>query len=402
MSLKINEIRKDFPFFKENPDLVYFDNAATTQKPKSVIDIFHEYYSTYNSNVHRGVYKIAEEATYKFESTRKTISNFINSKDSQSIIFTKGATEAINLVAHGWAKHNLSKGDHILITDMEHHSNIVPWQMVAKELDLVIDYIPINDLGELNIENLEKFFSPKTKLVSLTHQSNVLGTINPIKEIIDFSHLNNAVVLIDGAQSTAHQKIDIEKLNCDFFVFSGHKIFGPTGVGVLCGKKERLEEMNPIMGGGEMIDTVTKKGFTLNNIPWRFEAGTPAIAEVIALKYAIDYISTIGIDNIFDYENNLLNYAEKKLLDIEGIELYSKSNNKGPTLTFNIKNIHSYDFTKILDQMNIAIRSGHQCAQPLLNILGVSSTSRISLSFYNTKSEIDYFIESTNKALSIL
>ena len=230
----------------------------------------------------------------------------------------------------------------------------------------------------------------------------MLGTINPIKEIIDFSHLNNAVVLIDGAQSTAHQKIDIEKLNCDFFVFSGHKIFGPTGVGVLCGKKERLEEMNPIMGGGEMIDTVTKKGFTLNNIPWRFEAGTPAIAEVIALKYAIDYISTIGIDNIFDYENNLLNYAEKKLLDIEGIELYSKSNNKGPTLTFNIKNIHSYDFTKILDQMNIAIRSGHQCAQPLLNILGVSSTSRISLSFYNTKSEIDYFIESTNKALSIL
>ena len=402
MSFKINEIRKDFPFFEQNSDLVYFDNAATTQKPKSVIDVFNKYYSTYNSNVHRGIYKIAEEATYNFELTRKAISNFIHSENSESIVFTKGATEAINLVAHGWAKHNLSNGDHILLTEMEHHSNIVPWQMIAKELDLVIDYIPINDLGELDIENLEKIFSPKTKLVSLVHQSNVLGTINPIKKIIDFSHSNNAVVLIDGAQSTAHQRIDIQKLDCDFFVFSGHKIFGPTGVGVLYGKKERLEEINPIMGGGEMINTVTKKDFTLNNIPWRFEAGTPAIAEVIALKYAIDYISSIGIDNILDYENNLLNYAEKKLLSIDGIEIYSKSNSKGPTLTFNIKDIHSYDFTKILDQMNIAIRSGHQCAQPLLNALGVSSTSRVSLSLYNTKSEIDYFIDSVNKALSII
>ena len=402
MSLKIDEIRKDFPFFEQNSDLVYFDNAATTQKPKSVIDVFNKYYSTYNSNVHRGVYKIAEEATYNFELTRKTISNFIHSDDSESIVFTKGATEAINLVAHGWAKHNLSKGDHILLTDMEHHSNIVPWQMIAEELGLIIDYIPINDYGELNIDNLDSLFSRKTKLVSLVHQSNVLGTINPIKEIIDFSHSNNAVVLIDGAQSTAHQMIDVQKLNCDFFVFSGHKIFGPTGVGILYGKKERLEEINPIMGGGEMIDTVTKTGFTLNNIPWRFEAGTPAIVEVIALKYAIDYINRIGIDNILIYENDLLNYAEKKLFGIDGMQLYSKSKIKGPTLTFNIENIHSYDFTKILDQMNIAIRSGHQCAQPLLNSLGVSSTSRISLSFYNTKSEIDYFMESTNKALSIL
>ena len=402
MSLDVDEIRKDFPFFKINSNLVYFDNAATTQKPKCVIDTLNNYYSTYNSNVHRGIYKIAEQATHEFESTRDAVASFINSNNRESIIFTKGTTESINLVAYGWAKYNLSKGDHILLTEMEHHSNIVPWQMIAKDLDITIDYIPIDDSGELKIDNLEDLFSEKTKLVSVVHQSNVLGTINPIKKIIDFAHSNNAFVLIDGAQSTAHQKINVEELDCDFFVFSGHKIFGPTGVGILYGKMERLEEMSPILGGGEMIDTVTKDKFTLNNIPWRFEAGTPAIAEVIALKSAINYINTIGIENILYYENELINYAQQQLLDIKGIELYSPPNNKGPTLTFNIKDVHSYDFTKVLDQMGIAIRSGHHCAQPLLDRLGKSSTSRVSLAFYNTKLEVDYFMESINKGLSIL
>ena len=397
MSFDVNEIRKDFPFFKINPDIVYFDNAATTQKPKCVIDRLNNYYSTYNSNVHRGVYKIAEQATHEFESTRDAVASFINSNSRESIVFTKGATESINLVAHGWAKLHLSKGDHVLLTEMEHHSNIVPWQMIAKDLDITIDYIPIDDSGELKIDNLQELFSEKTKLVSVVHQSNVLGTINPIKKIIDFAHSNNAFVLIDGAQSIAHQKINVEELDCDFFVFSGHKIFGPTGVGVLYAKMERLEEMSPILGGGEMINTVSKDGFTLNNIPWRFEAGTPAIAEVIALKSAINYINTIDIKNILYYENELINYAQQQLLDIKGIELYSPQNNKGPTLTFNIKDVHSYDFTKVLDQMGIAIRSGHHCAQPLLDRLGKSSTSRVSLAFYNTKLEVDYFMESINK-----
>ena len=319
MSFDVNEIRKDFPFFKINPDIVYFDNAATTQKPKCVIDRLNNYYSTYNSNVHRGIYKIAEQATHEFESTRDAVASFINSNSRESIVFTKGATESINLVAYGWAKYNLSKGDHVLLTEMEHHSNIVPWQMIAKDLDITIDYIPIDDSGELKIDNLEDLFSEKTKLVSIVHQSNVLGTINPIKKIIDFAHSNNAFVLIDGAQSIAHQKINVEELDCDFFVFSGHKIFGTTGVGVLYAKMERLEEMSPILGGGEMINTVSKDEFTLNNIPWRFEAGTPAIAEVIALKSAINYINTIDIENILYYENELINYAQQQLLDIKGI-----------------------------------------------------------------------------------
>ena len=402
MSFNVDKIRKEFPFFDNNPNLIYFDNAATTQKPSCVLNAFNDYYSTYNSNVHRGVYKLAEEATNQFESTRDCISNFINSKNRDSIIFTSGTTESINLVAYGWAKNHLSSGDHILLTEMEHHSNIVPWQMIANELNLIIDYIPINRDGELDISNFENIFSNKTKLVSITHQSNVLGTINPIKELIDYAHSNGSVVLIDGAQSTAHQLIDVDKLNCDFFVFSGHKIFGPTGVGVLYAKMERLEEMSVMMGGGEMIDEVSKDSFTLNKIPWRFEAGTPAIGNIIVLKSAIDYLQKLGLQNILLYENKLINYAQTKLLDIQGVELYSPIINKGPTLTFNFKDVHSYDYTKLLDQMGIAIRSGHHCAQPLLDSLNISSSNRLSLSFYNTIEEVDKFIKSTQKALDIL
>lgn len=402
MSFDVNNIRNDFPFFHHNPDLIYFDNAATTQKPRCVLDALEHYYSYSNSNVHRGVYKLAEEATKQFESTRDCVASFINSKNRDSIIFTSGTTESINLVAHGWAKNHLSKGDHILLSEMEHHSNIVPWQMIAKELNLIIDYIPINKNSELNISNLENLFSNKTKLVSITHQSNVLGTVNPIKRIIDYAHSNNAVVVVDGAQSTAHQAINVDELDCDFFVFSGHKIFGPTGVGVLYGKMERLEEMSVIMGGGEMIDKVSKDNFTLNKIPWRFEAGTPAIAQVISLKSAIDYLKKIGLENISSYENELIDNAQRRLLEIKGIELYSPMKNKGPTLTFNIKDVHSYDYTKLMDQMGVAIRSGHHCAQPLLDSLNISSSSRLSLSFYNTIEEVDVFFESTEKVLDIL
>ena len=402
MSFDVMEIRKDFPFFKKNSNLIYFDNAATTHKPQCVLDAINNYYSTFNSNVHRGVYKLAEEATNQFECTRECVADFINSKNRDSIIFTSGTTESINLVAHGWAKNHLSKGDHILLSEMEHHSNIVPWQMIAKELNLIIDYIPINKNGELNILNLENLFSNKTKLVSITHQSNVLGTVNPIKRIIDYAHSNGSVVVVDGAQSTAHQAINVDELDCDFFVFSGHKIFGPTGVGVLYGKMERLEEMSAIMGGGEMIDKVSKDNFTLNKIPWRFEAGTPPIAQVISLKSAIDYLKKIGLENISSYENELIDNAQRRLLEIKGIELYSPMKNKGPTLTFNIKDVHSYDYTKLLDQMGVAIRSGHHCAQPLLDSLNISSSSRLSLSFYNTIEEVDIFFESTEKVLDIL
>jgi len=402
MPFDVMEIRKDFPFLKKNSNLIYFDNAATTQKPQCVLDAINNYYSTFNSNVHRGVYKLAEEATNQFESTRDCVANFINAKNRDSIIFTSGTTQSINLVAHGWAKNHLSQGDHILLSEMEHHSNIVPWQMIAEELNLIINYIPINKNGELDTSNLENLFSNKTKLVSITHQSNVLGTVNPIKKIIGHARSNGSIVVIDGAQSTAHQTINVDELDCDFFVFSGHKIFGPTGVGVLYGKMERLQEMSPVMGGGEMIDRVSKDNFTLNKIPWRFEAGTPAIAQVISLKSAIDYLQTIGLENISSYENELIDYAERRLLEIKGIELYSPMKNKGPTLTFNIKDVHSYDYTKVLDQMGVAIRSGHHCAQPLLDSLNISSSSRLSLSFYNTIEEVDRFFKSTEKALDIL
>ena len=402
MTIDVNNIRKDFPFFKKHPNLIYFDNAATTQKPRCVFNAIEEHYSVNNSNVHRGIYKIAEKATDEFESTRDCVANFIGSKNRESIIFTSGATASINFVAYGWAKHNLNKGDRILLTEMEHHSNIVPWHIIAEELDLSIDFIPITDNGELNLENLDELITRETKFISVVHQSNVLGTINPIKKIIDRAHEKGAVVLVDGAQSVAHQDIDVEKLGCDFFVFSGHKIYGPTGVGVLYGKMESLNQMKPVIGGGEMIDKVTQDGFTLNKIPWRFEAGTPAITEVIALRSAIEYIQELGIEKLSAYENNLIKYAEKKLLSIDGIKIYSPNKNKGPSIAFNIQDVHSYDFTKLLDEMQVAIRSGHHCAQPLMSSLGVSSSSRISLCFYNTENEVDQFIDSVNKALKIL
>jgi len=402
MMKNIKKIRQDFPFFNHNPDMIYFDNAATTHKPNSVIESISKYYSYYNSNVHRGIYKIAEKATHEFELTRDVVKDFIGSKNRESIIFTSGATESINLVAHGWGKHHLSSGDHILLSQMEHHSNIVPWHMIAKNLGLNIDFIPITDNGELDLSHIDQLITSKTKLISIVHQSNVLGTINPIKTIIKKAHEKGALVLIDGAQSVAHQEINVIDLDCDFFVFSGHKIYGPTGVGVLYSKLDVLNQMQPIVGGGEMIKEVTNTGFTLNHLPWRFEAGTPPISEVIALKEAIKYIQELGVSNIFEYENKLIKRAENQLLDIKGIKIYSPNKNKGPTIAFNIDNIHSYDLTKVLDEMKVAIRSGHHCAQPLMDTIGISSSNRISLSFYNTLDEIDNFISKINKSLDIL
>ena len=402
MMKNIKKIRQDFPFFNHNPDMIYFDNAATTHKPNSVIESISKYYSYYNSNVHRGIYKIAEKATYEFELTRDVVKDFIGSKNRESIIFTSGATESINLVAHGWGKHHLSSGDHILLSQMEHHSNIVPWHMIAKNLGLNIDFIPITDNGELDLSHIDQLITSKTKLISIVHQSNVLGTINPIKTIIKKAHEKGALVLIDGAQSVAHQEINVIDLDCDFFVFSGHKIYGPTGVGVLYSKLDVLNQMQPIVGGGEMIKEVTNTGFTLNHLPWRFEAGTPPISQVIALKEAIKYIQELGVSNIFEYENKLIKRAENQLLDIKGVKIYSPNKNKGPTIAFNIDNIHSYDLTKVLDEMKVAIRSGHHCAQPLMDTIGISSSNRISLSFYNTLDEIDNFISKINKSLDIL
>ena len=402
MMKNIKKIRQDFPFFNHNPDMIYFDNAATTHKPNSVIESISKYYSYYNSNVHRGIYKIAEKATHEFELTRDVVKDFIGSKNRESIIFTSGATESINLVAHGWGKHHLSSGDHILLSQMEHHSNIVPWHMIAKNLGLNIDFIPITDNGELDLSHIDQLITSKTKLISIVHQSNVLGTINPIKTIIKKAHEKGALVLIDGAQSVAHQEINVIDLDCDFFVFSGHKIYGPTGVGVLYSKLDVLNQMQPIVGGGEMIKEVTNTGFTLNHLPWRFEAGTPPISEVIALKEAIKYIQELGVSNIFEYENKLIKRAENQLLDIKGVKIYSPNKNKGPTIAFNIDNIHSYDLTKVLDEMKVAMRSGHHCAQPLMDTIGISSSNRISLSFYNTLDEIDSFISKINKSLDIL
>ena len=402
MTFDVEKIRNDFPFIENNKDLIYFDNAATTQKPKCVLDEITFFYSNYNSNVHRGVYKIAEEATIKYESTRDSIANFINADNRDSIIFTSGATEAINLIAYGWARNKLTRGDHILLSEMEHHSNIVPWQIIANELGLIIDYIPINSDYELDLEEIDKYFHSNTKIVSIVHQSNVLGTINPIKKIIKYAQSCNVLTVIDACQSIVHQEIDVQNLDCDFLVFSGHKLYGPTGVGVLYGKMDSLNQMSPFMGGGEMIDKVTKENFTMNKIPWKYEAGTPQICQVIALKSAIEYLQKIGIDNINNYEKQLFDYALTKLRDINSIEFYNPNHNNGPIITYNFENVNSYDYTKILDTMNIAIRTGHHCAQPLHECLKIPSSNRLSLSFYNTIDEIDFFISATKKALQIL
>ena len=397
------DIRKDFPLINQTIDgkpLIYLDNAATTQKPQAVIDSLSEYYSEYNANIHRGIYHIAEKATVEFEAVRDRITSFINAEDRAEIIFTKGTTESINLVAYSWGRIFLNSDDEILITEMEHHSNNVPWQLVAQVTGAILKYIPVNDDGEL--DNPLDYINEKTKLVAVIHQSNVLGTVNPVEGIIERAHEVGAKVLVDGAQSTPHLPIDVQAMDCDFFTFSGHKMMGPTGVGVLYGKKEILKEMDPFLGGGEMIKEVSMDAVSFNELPWKFEAGTPNIAQVIGLGSAIDYINKIGLDVINQRGELLKEYALEKISKIEGITIYGHAQNRGPVVSFNIEGVHPHDLAQLLDQQNICIRVGHHCAQPLLTKFGITSSARVSFYVYNLTEEIDILIRGIEKVVSIL
>ncbi len=395
-------IREDFPIFsKQSNDFVYLDSASTTLKPQFVIDAVNGYYSQYSANVHRSIYTIGEQATAAYEGSRKKVADFINAKDN-SIIFTKGTTESINLVAYAWARKNLKEGDEILLTEMEHHSNLIPWQLCAKETGAILKHIPFNEDGTLDLSEPEKWFTDKTKLVTVIHQSNVFGTINPIKEIVKMAHDVGAIAIVDAAQSVPHQKVDVQELDCDFLAFSGHKMLGPTGVGILYGKPEILETMNPFLGGGEMIKTVSLNESTWNNIPWKFEAGTPNIAQAIGLGAAIDYINSIGLEQIHQHEQLLLNYALKKMQDIPEVTIYGAASERGAVISFNVENVHPHDLSQLLDNDGIAIRAGHHCAQPIMKKLGVSATGRASLYLYNTKEDIDRLCESIVKTVNFM
>lgn len=391
------KIKNDFPIF-DSSDLIYLDNAATTQKPKSVINSINAFYKETNANVHRAIYSIGNEATKRYEDSREKVSSFINAPSSKEVIFTSGATESLNLLANSLVS-SLKPGDEILLSEMEHHSNIVPWQIIAKKFNLIIKYLPIDEIGELNFNNSEYFFTKKTKIVSIAHVSNVLGTINPIKKLAAMAHNIGAIFIADGAQGAPHTKVDVKEFDCDFYVFSGHKMLGPTGVGILWGKTKLLEKMDPFMGGGEMIEDVSFEESTWNNIPYKFEAGTPNIAQAIGLGAAIDYLNSIGMENIQNHEKELTKYAMEQVSQIKNIMIHGTSNDKSGVISFNIKDVHPQDLTQFLDQDNIAIRVGQHCAQPLLSVLNETSTARISFYIYNTHEDIDKFCDSINKIL---
>jgi cysteine desulfurase / selenocysteine lyase len=403
--IDVYAIREQFPILNrevKGKPLVYLDNAATSQKPKMVIDALTDYYTGYNANIHRGIHTLAEEATAAFEATRDTVRQFINASSREEIIFTRGATEGINLVAYTWGRQNLKQGDEVIISTMEHHSNIVPWQIICEEKGAILNVIPVSEEGELLMEEYEKLLSPKTKLVSVVHASNSLGTINPVKEIIDAAHKVGAVVLIDGAQSTVHLDIDVVEMDCDFFVFSGHKVYGPTGTGVLYGKKKLLEAMPVFQGGGEMIKEVTFKKTTYNDLPYKYEAGTPNIADVVALKAALDFINQTGKDYIRKHEDELLYYATAALKQIPGLTIIGRAKEKVSVVSFVIDKIHSQDIGILLDNQGIAVRTGHHCTQPLMDRFCIAGTSRASFAVYNTKQEIDKLVAGINKVIKIL
>ncbi len=404
LSFDVDSIRQDFPILSKkihNKPLVYFDNAATSQTPVCVIDCIKDYYEKYNSNIHRGVHSLSDEATNAYENARNKIKDHFNINESKEVIFTSGTTHSINIVSNGFSKI-LKKGDEIIVSGLEHHSNIVPWQMMIKNNGAKLRVIPLKDNGELDIDEFKNILSNKTKIVFLNHVSNALGIINPIEEIIDISHKNGAIVLIDGAQSAAHFKIDLQKLNVDFFTASAHKLCGPTGVGFLYGKEKLLSKLDPLMGGGEMISNVTFSKTTYADLPHKFEAGTPNICGVIAFGKAIDYLNKIGLDNIEQYEKSLLDYANSKLKEIDGLKIYGDSKNKTSVISFNIDGIHSYDIGSILDKFGIAVRTGQHCAQPIMDHFGIDGTVRASFSFINTIEEIDHFYDSLIKAKSML
>jgi cysteine desulfurase/selenocysteine lyase len=401
----VAEIRSHFPALSrkvKGKPLVYFDNAATTQKPQAVIDALVNYYSNYNANIHRGIHTLAEEATAAFESTRDTVRQFINAENREQVIFTGGTTEGINLVAQTWGRQNIKAGDEIIISNMEHHSNIVPWYMIAQEKGAILKVIPINENGELMMDEFEKLLSEKTKLVSIVHVSNALGTINPVKTITEKAHQAGAVVLVDGAQSTVHLDIDVQDLNCDFFVLSSHKIYGPTGVGVLYGKKHLLESMPPYQGGGEMIKEVYFNNITYNDLPYKYEAGTPNIADTVAFKAALDFTKAIGKDRIRKHENELLNYATEQLEQIQGLRIIGKARNKISVISFVVDKVHPQDLGILLDNRGVAVRTGHHCAQPLMDCYRIPGTTRASFAMYNTKEEIDVLVAGLNRAIQML
>jgi cysteine desulfurase/selenocysteine lyase len=404
MKLDVNKIRNDFPILKRKVNgypLVYFDNAATSQKPSKVISSITDYYENYNSNIHRGVHTVSQEATDAYENARKKIQTHFNAKYSEEIILTSGTTHSINLVANGFTSL-LNSNDEILISELEHHSNIVPWQMMCEKNGATLKVIPLKDNGELDYESFLKLLSVKTKVVFVNHVSNALGTINPIKNIILESHKFGAAVLIDGAQASSHLKADMQDLNVDFYTTSAHKLCGPTGIGMLYGKKEWLEKLPPYQGGGEMISEVTFEKTTYAELPNKFEAGTPNIVGAIGFGEAIDYLNEVGFEKIEEYENELLEYATKKLKTIPDLKIYGEAKNKTSVISFNIGNIHSYDLGTILDKYGIAVRTGQHCAQPVMDFFGISGTVRASFSFYNTKDEVDYFYDSLNKAVAML
>ena len=395
-------IRNQFPIYKvQNKNFIYLDSASTTLKHESSISKLKEYNSEYSANIHRSVYPIAEKATYEFEESRRKVANFINSK-SEEIIFTKSATESINLIAYSWGLSNLKKDDVILISKMEHHSNMVPWQFVAKKTGCILKYIPVLDDGGLDLESFESLLSSNVKLISLIHQSNVLGIVNPIEDIIKKAHQNGIVVMIDAAQSISHIEIDVEKIDCDFLVFSGHKMFASTGVGVLYGKYELLDQMDPFLYGGQMIDKVDEQNSTWNKLPLKFEAGTPNIGEVISLGASIDFIKSIGFSEMNKHLNSITNAYLELLSTFKDITIYGQTNNRGPVISFNIKNIHAYDFCQIMGQHNISLRAGNHCAQPLLQEFGTNSTNRISFQIYNTIDELNYFNDKLKQTIALL
>lgn len=402
--LDINAIRADFPILNQQVNgkpLVYFDNAATAQKPKVVVDAIAEYYDTINANIHRGVHTLSQKATDAYEESRKKIQLHLNAAELKEIIFTSGTTFGINLVANGFGAI-LKPGDEILISALEHHSNIVPWQFACERSGATLKVIPMNEKGELIMEEFDKLVNANTKVIAVNHISNALGTINPIEYIIEQGHKVGAAVLIDGAQSTPHIKPDVQKLNCDFYVFSGHKVCGPTGVGILYGKEEWLNKLPPYQGGGEMIQTVTFEKTTYACLPHKFEAGTPNIAGGIALGYALDYLNAIGFDNIAAYEHMLLEYGTKRLLEIEGLKIYGTAKEKTSVISFNIEGIHPYDIGVIVDKLGVAVRTGHHCTQPIMDYFKIPGTIRASFSFYNTKEEIDTLVEAVKKAQMML
>jgi cysteine desulfurase / selenocysteine lyase len=390
--IDVERIRQDFPLLQQRirgKPLVYLDNAATSQKPQSVIEAVTRFYTSENANIHRGVHYLSERATDAYDQVREKVARFLNARSSREIIFTRGTTDGINLVAQSYGRPNLKPGDDIVITAMEHHSNIVPWQLVCEQTGAKLRAVPFNDAGELDVEAFERLLSDRTRLVSVVHVSNALGTVNPVKRLIALAHDRGIPVLLDGAQSAPHMGVDVQDLDCDFFAFSGHKLFGPTGVGVLFGRESLLEQMPPYQGGGDMIATVTLERSTWAPLPAKFEAGTPMIAQVMGLGAALDYVTKLGFDGISSWEQQLLSYATERVIGIEGLRLIGTATHKASILGFTLEGVHPHDIGAILDDSGIAIRAGHHCAQPVMRHFGIPATARASFAFYNTREEVD-------------